>query len=392
MSNKYWVDKTNKEDDVNADDFNNAFAEIFSDMGKKIEDSNYVHTDNNFSNERIEQMELLEQSKEEFNVHKEAIELDHPDGSVTTSKIANDAISTEKVADGAILTEKIADKAVTEKKLENKLQTFVTNQPASVSNPHYEQKGDSIGYKKSLKIETLTTSSPTYWDLWYDAIEIGDSIEDMYSISGFGIGFINSQDVKMGDYIYVDDVAGTVKKVQKIGMFDLCQYPTIISNATDQTDYIAFQINPGKQPVRKSTGITNIYTDKMPTNRLASSLIKTTGVSGNTDTGIIYIKFNKTDTNYTYNNECITSREQFDGWLSEQGSFNIYFELETPVETDITNTTLGQKLLSLQPQKSYHWTIQNGDTATNEDAQIDLIVYRDINKVISELQALILSN
>ncbi len=55
--------------------------------------------------------------KREFDAHKNASPIDHPDLSVTTAKIADGAITTAKLADGAVTTAKIADLAVTTAKL-----------------------------------------------------------------------------------------------------------------------------------------------------------------------------------------------------------------------------------------------------------------------------------
>lgn len=80
-----------------------------------------------------------EVSLAEFTAHKSAEELDHPDGSVTTEKIADDAVTQsklandsvaqskiingavtkDKIADDAVTTDKIADNAVTADKIAN---------------------------------------------------------------------------------------------------------------------------------------------------------------------------------------------------------------------------------------------------------------------------------
>lgn len=49
--------------------------------------------------------------------HKAAAVLDHPDGSVTTAKIANSSITTEKIANDAVTKNKIEDEAVSTEKL-----------------------------------------------------------------------------------------------------------------------------------------------------------------------------------------------------------------------------------------------------------------------------------
>jgi len=51
--------------------------------------------------------------------HISASPIDHPDGSVTTAKIADGAVTEVKIADGAITTAKIADLAVTTAKIDD---------------------------------------------------------------------------------------------------------------------------------------------------------------------------------------------------------------------------------------------------------------------------------
>ena len=50
-------------------------------------------------------------------IHQTAAELDHPDGSVTTDKIANGAVSTDKIAPSAVTGSRIANNAVTDTKI-----------------------------------------------------------------------------------------------------------------------------------------------------------------------------------------------------------------------------------------------------------------------------------
>ena len=56
-----------------------------------------------------------EVSLAEFTAHKSAAELDHPDGSVTTRKIANDAITQSKLSNDSVSQSKIKDGAVSER-------------------------------------------------------------------------------------------------------------------------------------------------------------------------------------------------------------------------------------------------------------------------------------
>lgn len=56
--------------------------------------------------------------------HRTMEELDHPDRSVTTKKIRDEAVTEAKLADNAVTTKKIKDKSVTEDKLEDKSVTM----------------------------------------------------------------------------------------------------------------------------------------------------------------------------------------------------------------------------------------------------------------------------
>ena len=56
--------------------------------------------------------------------HRTKEELDHPDGSVTTRKIRDEAVTEAKLADNAVTTRKIKDKSVTEAKLADKSVTM----------------------------------------------------------------------------------------------------------------------------------------------------------------------------------------------------------------------------------------------------------------------------
>jgi hypothetical protein len=52
-----------------------------------------------------------------LSAHRTATTLDHPDGSVTSTKLANGAVTTSKIGDGQITTTKLADNAVTTPKI-----------------------------------------------------------------------------------------------------------------------------------------------------------------------------------------------------------------------------------------------------------------------------------
>lgn len=68
--------------------------------------------------QRVGTLEVAQsQSETNINAHRSATVLDHPDGSVVTSKLADGAVITSKLADGAVTTSKLADGAVTAAKL-----------------------------------------------------------------------------------------------------------------------------------------------------------------------------------------------------------------------------------------------------------------------------------
>jgi hypothetical protein len=52
-----------------------------------------------------------------LSAHRTAATLDHPDGSVTSAKLANGAVTTPKIGDGQVTTSKLADSAVTTPKI-----------------------------------------------------------------------------------------------------------------------------------------------------------------------------------------------------------------------------------------------------------------------------------
>lgn len=61
--------------------------------------------------------DYMKEVAERLKTHAEDAVLDHPDGSVTTDKLANMAVTTEKLVDASITTEKLDQKSVTCEKL-----------------------------------------------------------------------------------------------------------------------------------------------------------------------------------------------------------------------------------------------------------------------------------
>ena len=58
-------------------------------------------------------------TKQEFDAHREAVKLDHPDGSVTTDKLADEAVVEGKIGSGAVTTAKLGASAVETAKIKD---------------------------------------------------------------------------------------------------------------------------------------------------------------------------------------------------------------------------------------------------------------------------------
>lgn len=67
--------------------------------------------------------DVKQASKAEFDAHASAEVLDHPNGSVTTAKISDEAVTTLKLADGSVTSDKITDGTIDETKLNSELKT-----------------------------------------------------------------------------------------------------------------------------------------------------------------------------------------------------------------------------------------------------------------------------
>ena len=132
-----------------------------------------------------------EMSLAEFTAHKSAEELDHPDGSVTTRKIADNAISqsklsndcvaqskiingavtTNKIGDGAVTNKKIEDGAITLEKLSNELQAVAYNVLDTIIRVDFKDKNDvTISWKNGTKEYSIT---PQYCT----DVVVGDTVD-----------------------------------------------------------------------------------------------------------------------------------------------------------------------------------------------------------------------
>lgn len=89
-----------------------------SEMLQKIATAIYGKDMRNSIHDSIEAVnDAVDNVTSDVSDHKAAAVLDHPDGSVTTAKIANSSITTEKIANDAVTKNKIEDEAVSTEKL-----------------------------------------------------------------------------------------------------------------------------------------------------------------------------------------------------------------------------------------------------------------------------------
>lgn len=196
-------------------------------------------------------------------------------------------------------------------------------------------------------------------------------------------GFTNSADISCSDCIYIDDHNEKVYYYKNINYVDL---NSIISNIKinkiyDTHSTFQFQTNITTMNGTKKAGVSNLYSDDFVTHRQLSTGIYDSGIVGAGNSHVVYIKMKADDENYFYQGERITDIIQLRGWLNER-NVRIFFERETPIITDITDTQIGKALLKLQPQKDFSWSI-NGALA-------EMSVYCNINDVLSEIMAMVL--
>ena len=85
-----------------------------------------------------------------LNAHRTAAELDHPDGSVTTAKIHNEAVTGEKIAKRSVTGDHIANGAIEKEHLSASIVTLISDSGIAIlQRGHAYQVGD-IAYHKAL--------------------------------------------------------------------------------------------------------------------------------------------------------------------------------------------------------------------------------------------------
>lgn len=99
-------------------------------------------------------------TKTEFDEHREATTLDHPDGCVTVDKLANMAVSTIKIDTSAVTTTKLANKAVTTAKLAD-----------SAVNQSKIADG-AVGFKQLDTDLTTYSTTPVQVGTWIDGVPV----------------------------------------------------------------------------------------------------------------------------------------------------------------------------------------------------------------------------
>ncbi len=236
-----------------------------------------------------------------------------------------------------------------------------------------QHMGKSAGYKKYLKITSITPDGGGEKKIIADSREI--PIEIYLS------GFNNSDSVVYGDYIYVDDANNKVMLCKCINKVNLRDYASSVVLNKIHENHITFQIRINMNNINKKPGISNVYSDVMKTHLISSTSISDTGLVGSESSSLLFIKVSANDENYFYNGERITDIDIFRQWLSEN-DFYIYYEMESCEFTDISNTPTGIKLLSLQPESEYCWTITG--------AMSELCVYTDIDYQLAKIKSMII--
>ena len=104
--------------------------------------------------ERVTQNWAAEYAKHAISKHREASIIDHPDKSVTESKIADNAVTTSKIKDIAVTPAKLADGAVTRDKIAD---CAINNEKLDVGAVHTSNIFDEAVTTKKLENYCVTT-------------------------------------------------------------------------------------------------------------------------------------------------------------------------------------------------------------------------------------------
>ena len=231
--------------------------------------------------------------------------------------------------------------------------------------------GKSIGMKKYLRLTSTTLSN--------DTMSVNTD-EDTYIIDYEMSGYTNNLDVTNGDEIFVDNKDGKVYFIKNIHYIDMSDANMKFYITKIYDTHSVFECTTAPIGVIKANGDTNLYCTHLDT--LSS---QTSGnnscVVGINISGYIYLKFNAEDERYFVNGKRIETVNELKSWISAN-SPRIYFERKDPITTDITDTELGQMLLTLNPKKEFVWEMTN--------LKGELSVYEDIDSALNDIRALIL--
>ena len=85
-----------------------------------------------------------------MNDHRTASELDHPDGSVTTAKIHNEAVTGEKIAKRSVTGDHIANGAIAKEHLSASIVTLISDSGIAILQRSRAYQVGDIAYHKSL--------------------------------------------------------------------------------------------------------------------------------------------------------------------------------------------------------------------------------------------------
>ena len=180
--------------------------------------------------------------KDAIEAHKNAIVLDHPDGSITTAKINNKAITTDKIYEKAITTDKIADGAIgnvqirngsiTEEKLDSALKNNIKN-----TNENLNSLSEFIGkdgFVSTVYVYSTITGTKTGSE---DGIFLNGAI-DVYTVDENGdydldMGWSGKTYIGIDTDTYSEDTYLYIYLVIDNGKYRFELYNTLIDESVD---------------------------------------------------------------------------------------------------------------------------------------------------------------